>query len=235
MCCSWWMYLLGSLLAGLFGWLLRGYFAQRKLDDLEASQESANASIRRLTADNIKAKHEYDAKVNRLQQDVKNLEETQRTEKDTIHKKWLEKADNLNTELNTMQEENTALQSSIDELKKIERSDELVPPPDLQRVNEELNYYKEKSLKNKRKYKKLEKKYLKSLKGTEKKPDHSKPQSVVKEVPVEITKRVEVQELVDFKKLKKLLTNKLPTVKKTKVTGITKKKGKPKIVKRKSE
>ena len=52
---------------------------------------------------------------------------------------------------------------------------------------------------------------------------------------MEITKRVEVQELVDFKKLKKLLTNKLPTVKRTKVTGITKKKGKPKIVKRKSE
>jgi len=115
MCCSWWMYLLGSLLAGLLGWLIRGYFMQRKLDKFKVSQESANASIRRLTADKNKAKQEYDAKFQRLQQDIKNLEETKKVEKEMIHKKWLEKADNLNTELNSMQEENTALQSRIDD------------------------------------------------------------------------------------------------------------------------
>lgn len=235
MCCSWWMYLLGSLLAGLLGWLIRGYFMQRKLDKFKVSQESANASIRRLTADKNKAKQEYDAKFQRLQQDIKNLEETKKVEKEMIHKKWLEKADNLNTELNSMQEENTALQSRIDDHKNIERNDALVSPSELMRLNEELNSYKEKSLKNKNKYRKLEKKYLKNLKAIDKRSGQSKSQSVIKEVPVEITKRIEVQELVDFKKLKKLLTNKLPTIKKTKITNVTNKKKKPKTVKRKSE
>jgi len=91
-------------------------------------------------------------------------------------------------------------------------------------LKEELAYYKEKSLKHKNKYKKLEKKHLKSQKSSNKQTSRSKAQSIADEVPVEITKRVEVQETVDFKKLKKLLTNKLPTVTKTRVIDIVKKK-----------
>ncbi len=223
MCCSWFIYLIGSLLAGLFGWLLRGYFTKRKFDKMRSDQESANASINRLAAYNDKAKHEHDAKIKNFQHEIKNLEETMRVEKEAIHKKWILKANNLNTELTMLQEENTALQQSIDDLNK-KCDDESSSQSDIVRLKEELAYYKEKSLKHKNKYKKLEKKHLKSQKSSNKQTSRSKAQSIADEVPVEITKRVEVQETVDFKKLKKLLTNKLPTVTKTRVIDIVKKK-----------
>ncbi len=54
----------------------------------------------------------------------------------------------------------------------------------------------------------------------------SKTQTVVKEVPVEIIKEVEVIESIDYDKLKKLLMNELPTIRNRKLISSSKKKGK---------
>lgn len=234
-CSSWFIYPLGSLLAGLFGWLLRDYFAKRKLSELHASQESTSAMINKLTADHVKTKNEDDAKVESLQNELTRLKRTNHTEKEELQKKWKQSESTLHKQLDTLQEENSVLKQHVESLKATDNSDNLASSAEVDRLNEELNALKKKHLKVKDKYKKLEKQHLKSQKSAVKKASTSKDQTVLREVPVEITKRVEVQETVDFKKLKKLLTSKLPTIKKTKVTGVTKKKGKPKIVKPKSE
>lgn len=235
MCCSWLIYSLGSLLAGLFGWLLRGYFANRKLDELRTSQASTNAMINKLTDDHNQIKNEDDAKVESLQNELTRLKKTNSIEIENIQKKSTQNETALYEQLDILQEENSVLNQRFENLKDIKDSDIHASSAELDLLNEEHKALKKKHSKVKDKYKKLEKQHLKSQKSAVMKAGASKSQTVVREVPVEITKRVEVQEKVDFKKLKKLLTSKLPTIKKTKVTGVTKKKGKPKIVKPKSQ
>lgn len=95
----------------------------------------------------------------------------------------------------------------------------------------------QKDLKKKsKKYKKLRTRYNELAIQYNKKLDQIKilkqsivDNSAVKTIPIEITKEIEVVEKIDFKKLKKILGDKLPTIRSKKIKKASMVKGKPEV------
>lgn len=247
---SWFIYSIVAIVSGLMGWFLRQYFMQKDLAAVNATVSSASNTITRLSADLASLKKEKNDVINQLNHDLELAKEGLTIEKREVARlkiisEYQEELpeyeplnlissavvdnDHLNKEhwvlqLGVMKDENSYLK---DELIRLRESE--VEPQKLA-----LKSCQKKYKKRDKKYKSLRDQYnqlvidyndldeqIKSLKKD------SKTQTVVKEVPVEIIKEVEVRESIDYAKLKRLLMNELPTIRSRKLISSSKKKGKP--------
>jgi chromosome segregation ATPase len=99
------------------------------------------------------------------------------------------------------------------------------------RLQNSLNKKSKKYKKLRKKYKKLASKYDKRMKQIKSLKQSIVDNSAVKTIPIEITKEIEVVERIDFKKLKKILGDKLPTIRSKKIKKASMVKGKPEVKK----
>ncbi len=248
----WWMYILLSVLSGLIGWFLHQYFDQKKITERDLQIKDGEYRFQSLFADFNELSISKNDSINALHAEKESLQELLTAERrkiaslktvpdtepaiinsltsipDPISSPAPEPvSESDSNELALLKDENTYLKTENSRLQDTE----------LPMMSSRLKKEKRKRKKLKSEHKKVQSQYNKIVKSTAnqktKKLGQKKTSTtIVKEIPVEIIREIIVEERIDYKKLKKLLINKLPIRKSKQIIQTSEKKGKPRILKK---
>lgn len=238
--CSFWGGLLWLLIGGIGGWIIHSLFHGPKITELSDAIQDRDRRLMAISRDHKIITAEQQKKNLSIKSELTHLERTNTDLKN--HNSDLR--DTIDALRKSQEEQLAMLFEPQTAIEKIDQSHELasdapgLPQPSKSEAPPTDELFNKSKLKLERTRKKLKKATKYSLKLEEKiiklnraLKEKSKLKTVVKEVPVVIREEVQIKEQIDKKKLEKLFGFKVPTIKSKKTIQISKKKGKPVIVK----
>ena len=239
--CSFWGALLWLLAGSIGGWIIHSIFHGHKITELSDALMDRDSRLMGISRDHKNILAEQEKRNLSLKSELTHLERSN-TDLNTHN---FDLRSTIDTLRKSQEEHLAILFEPQNETEESDETHEIVSanlqlsksnPPSPNKAEKSSIKGKQKLERTRKKLKKATKYALKLeerlIKLTRALKEKVKAKTIVKEVPIIIRQEVQIKERIDKKKLEKLFGFKVPTIKSKKTVQVSKKKGKPVIIKK---